>query len=178
MKLVCKSGKEITIRSLQSSDGAKLFVFFTKISNEKTFILWQGQKVTLEDEIKFAKNSAKEIKENKRIHLVAESNNEIIGGCDIKKNSLALHHTGEMGIVIAADYRGLGIGKKLMQTVITEAQKKWKDLKILKLDVFGNNTTAQNLYKKLGFVECGKIPKGVYYRGRLVDRLTMFKQLR
>ena len=65
-----------------------------------------------------------------------------------------------------------------MQKVIKEAKKKWKDLKIITLDVFANNKIAQKLYYSLGFQVYGILPKGVYYRHRLVDRISMFKKVR
>lgn len=178
MKLVCKSRRIINIRSLEPTDQEKLYNYYSKIVKERTFILDQGSKITKEGEAEFLNLTLKAEKENKTIYLLAEYNNEIISSCSIEKRDKALHHIADIGVIVAKKYRGEGIGKILMQKVIKEAKKKWKDLKIITLDVFANNKIAQKLYYSLGFQVYGILPKGVYYRHRLVDRISMFKKVR
>lgn len=178
MKLVCKSNRIINIRPLEITDSEKIYTYFKKINDEKTFIRFQGEKITLEDEIKFVETSVKDGKENKKISLVAEYKDQIIASCDIIKGILVQHHIGTVGLIVAKKYRGEGIGKMLLQQVIKEAKTKWKDLKIIRLDVFANNKIAIQLYNSIGFEACGILPKGLYYRHRLVDEINMFKKVR
>jgi ribosomal protein S18 acetylase RimI-like enzyme len=55
-------------------------------------------------------------------------------------------------IVVLDEYRGKGIGKALMQKLI-EISEERKYCKVT-LEVREDNTTAQQLYKNLGFDEC------------------------
>lgn len=54
-------------------------------------------------------------------------------------------------IGVTSKYRGLGIGKKLLDKAISFAEA--QDYDRLKLDVYHINTSAIELYKKYGFVE-------------------------
>jgi RimJ/RimL family protein N-acetyltransferase len=45
------------------------------------------------------------------------------------------------------------------------------------LDVFSINGNAQNLYKKLGFKETGRLPKRILYRGSYIDETKMYLEL-
>lgn len=55
-------------------------------------------------------------------------------------------------IVVLNDYRGKGIGRKLMQAVIDVAVK--LDCSKVTLEVREDNVVAQGLYQSLGFKEC------------------------
>ncbi len=45
------------------------------------------------------------------------------------------------------------------------------------LNVYGKNLKAQNLYKKIGFKECGRLKKGLLYKGKYIDDIKMYKEL-
>jgi GNAT superfamily N-acetyltransferase len=66
-------------------------------------------------------------------------------------------------IVVLEEYRGRGIGRRLMMAVIGEAKKRgcWR----ITLEVREDNTKAQNLYKSLEFKETE--PKMLYWRKEL-----------
>lgn len=170
--------KDINIRPLTIDDYNKVYNFFKAINDERTFIRFQGEKITIEDEIKFVQNSVKEENNNKKISLVAEYKNAIIGSCDITKGILVQHHTATVGIIVAKKFRKHGIGKMLLKQIISVAKNKWKDLKIIRLEVFSNNSVAIKFYESFGFKTYGILPKGLYYRNRLVDELSMFLKVR
>ncbi|KKQ62478.1 MAG: hypothetical protein US85_C0026G0006 [Candidatus Shapirobacteria bacterium GW2011_GWF1_38_23] len=64
-----------------------------------------------------------------------------------------------------------------MSLIISQAQKKLPSLKTITLDCFANNQVALNLYKSLGFIEYGRLPKGLNYRDTLVDEISMYKPI-
>ena len=64
-----------------------------------------------------------------------------------------------------------------MTKVIEEAKKRLKGLRIIRLSVFGNNPIAQKLYKKMGFSEYGKLPKGLLHKDAFIDHIYMYKEI-
>jgi len=55
-------------------------------------------------------------------------------------------------IIVKKKYRGLGVGRKLMEEVLDEAKN--RNCSKVTLEVREDNAVAQNLYKSLGFGEC------------------------
>ncbi|HLX20431.1 MAG TPA: GNAT family N-acetyltransferase [Gaiellaceae bacterium] len=64
---------------------------------------------------------------------------------------------GEIGMYVAPEWRGKGIGSALMEAAIAWARD--RGLHKLTLSVFPHNTAAIALYRKFGFVEEGMHPK-------------------
>jgi ribosomal protein S18 acetylase RimI-like enzyme len=58
------------------------------------------------------------------------------------------------------------------------AQAKTMDLKILILEVYATNKRAIHLYKKIGFHETGRIPKGLYRNGNYIDEVIITQELK
>lgn len=63
-------------------------------------------------------------------------------------------HIPELGIAIEKEYRGKGLGKKLMNSIIEEAKNNGFDE--LSLSVDANNSNAIQLYDKIGFIQVGR----------------------
>jgi L-phenylalanine/L-methionine N-acetyltransferase len=88
---------------------------------------------------------------------------KIIGWADIiPLDHSTMNHVGCLGMGVMAEFRGQGIGSKLLASVIQHA---WANgLKRLELEVFADNEVAIALYKKHGFVQ-----EGVKRFARVVD---------
>jgi len=173
-----KSGKDLLIRYLSKEDIPELLKLMNKISLEKTFILFQGEQLTLKEETKYVQEKLKKIKKNKLVKLLAFVNNQLAGVSDIELKNKVVSHQGSFGIIIDKNFRGDGVGGILMDNVIKEAKEKFKSLKIIDFDVFGDNIIAQNLYKKMGFKKYGLLPKGIKHRDKFVDQILMYKEIR
>ncbi|MCL2371952.1 MAG: ribosomal protein S18-alanine N-acetyltransferase [Defluviitaleaceae bacterium] len=74
-------------------------------------------------------------------------------------------------IAVAPSYRQKGIGSKLIEALITEAKQ--HKITGLTLEVRKSNTTAQNLYKKHGFMAVGT--RKNYYSAPEEDAIIMWK---
>lgn len=172
-----KSGKTITFRYPALRDAEILKNYINKISAEKSFILFQGEQQTLDGEIKWLKDKLEKVKKNECVYLVGFVDKELVTSSEITLGSLAKKHIGSLGITVAKKYRGEGIGKKMMELIIKESIKKLKDLKIIDLEVFSENFIAQNLYKKMGFIEYGRLPKSLKRRGKFDDAILMYKNI-
>lgn len=172
-----KSGKTVSFRYPTIDDAKILMEYINKISTEKSFILFQGEQQTLEEEIKWLKGKLELITKNKCAFIVAFIDDKLIASSEITLKSLAQGHIGSFGITVSKECRGEGIGKNLMKLVTKEAIEKIKNLKIIELEVFGSNIIAQNLYKKMGFIEYGRLLKGLKRRGKFDDAILMYKKV-
>lgn len=112
---------------------------------------------------------SKELENPMAKYLVAEVNNKVIGFAGLWTIFDEGHIT---NIAVHPDYRGNGIGSKLMKSLIDNSHS-WY-INSLTLEVRSSNTIAQNLYKKYGFKEEG-IRKN-YYSDNKEDAIIMWRR--
>lgn len=116
----------------------------------------------------------------KNLFLVGEAEGRLVGFARCQGNSLSrFRHKAEFGICILKDYWGYGIGKVMLENVLSFADK--AGIEKMSLYVVETNIKAIQLYKKYGFVEEGLLIKdrihkdGKYYNtvmmGRIVDKI-------
>jgi RimJ/RimL family protein N-acetyltransferase len=107
--------------------------------------------------------------------LVAEVEKQIVGLLFFvpqtkKKNS----HTGEFGVSVHPDFQRKGIGRSLVENLLTWAQAN-KTIEKVFLNVFVTNGRAIKLYQDLGFKEEGRFVKAVRQpTGEYVDVVQMY----
>ena len=80
-------------------------------------------------------------REDEHKYLVAKDENKIVGYIGIEK---ILDETHIINMAIHPDYRGKGIGKRLMQHVLNDED-------VFFLEVRISNESAKNVYQKYGF---------------------------
>lgn len=83
--------------------------------------------------------------------LVAVSAGEIVGVLHVDETPFGF---GEIGMMVAAGWRGRGVGSALVAEAIEWARA--QGLHKLTLGVFPHNAAAVALYRKFGFVEEGR----------------------
>jgi len=101
--------------------------------------------------------------------LVAVAGDETIGWLRVEQTPFGF---GEIGMLVARDWRGRGVGSALVAAAIEWARE--HGLHKLTLTVFVHNTAAIALYIKFGFIEEGRRVK--HFRranGELWDALEM-----
>ncbi len=175
---ITKTGKTVSFRYPTINDAQILMDFINKISLEKTFITFQGEQQTLDQEQKWLESKLKNIENKKCVFLLGFIDKKLVGDAEIESGIFFAKHVGNFGITVDIDYRGDGIGEILMDLIIKEAIKNISDLRIIKLGVFGNNFIGQNLYKKIGFIEYGRLPGGAKHRDDFVDEVLMYKKIK
>ncbi|MEX3745914.1 MULTISPECIES: GNAT family N-acetyltransferase [Lysinibacillus] len=88
-----------------------------------------------------------------------------------------LAHTGTFGMMVLKEYRGLGIGKLLLEKIIMWAEHN-PYIEKISLGVFSTNERAIALYKKMGFVEEGrKINEIKLHDNEYIDDVLMYKMV-
>ncbi len=106
----------------------------------------------------------------------AINDDKVVGWCDIfPQENPRQNHRGSLGMGILPEFRGQGIGTKLIEKVLSHA----KDLGLEKVElhVYTTNTSGIALYKKMGFEQEGLIKKYRKLDGRYYDSLAMGKFL-
>lgn len=111
----------------------------------------------------------KEITNPMAKYLVAQADNKIIGFAGLWVICDEGHIT---NIAVHPQYRGNGIGSKLVESLINNSNS-WY-INSLTLEVRATNEIAQNLYKKYGFKEEG-IRKN-YYSDNKEDAIIMWRR--
>ena len=108
--------------------------------------------------------------------LVAVDGERVVGWAAMfSSDAPSLSHNGIFAISLLAEYRGKGLGTKLMAKILKMSQGRfdWATL-----EVWGKNKHAQKLYKKMGFKVCGRITRQVKLSYGFDDEVIMQKRLR
>ena len=171
---IAKDGRNVVIRPPTWEDLESLMEYINSLVDEKLGIILT-EKVTREEEIEWLAERLVSIDKGDFIHVVAEVDGEVVAGAEVGKQKYRMSHVGVLGIGIKSGFRGIGIGTVIMKTLIEESKK--AGLKVLVLDVFDTNDIAKELYKKIGFKEVGKIPKGICKNGKYIDLARIVLEL-
>jgi len=164
------------LRYGRTSDVKLLLEYINSFVPEKAFLSIQ-KKITLGEEKAFVSKMIKDMKESKRVYIVAEAGGRIIASASVvREEGHAISHVGTFGIAVAKKYRGMGIGRKIAEAVLSEAKKKM-GIEIAKMSVVAVNAPAIKLYERLGFRKFGSLPGGYKHFGKKLDFDYMYKKL-
>ncbi|OGK38345.1 hypothetical protein A3F03_02140 [Candidatus Roizmanbacteria bacterium RIFCSPHIGHO2_12_FULL_41_11] len=172
------NNQKVSFRYPSINDVNTLRTFINKLSKEDTFIIMSGEIISVREESAYLKKNLKKIAQGDMVILICESAGRIIGSASVERNTQKrkrARHVGSFGISLLPEFRGQGLGKRLMEEALTEAKKRIVGLKMVTLDVFAPNSTAIDLYRKIGFQEVGGIPQGILFHGQYVDLIIMWK---
>ncbi len=106
--------------------------------------------------------------------LVAEMDGEVVGNAGLHPVSpmLRRRHALAMGIAVAPQAQGQGVGSALM-AALCEYADRWAGALRIELSVYVDNEVAIRLYRKFGFVVEGTLRAYAMRDGQYVDALTM-----
>src|SRR5260221_9309855 len=155
-------GQSVLIRYPVQDDLQAVWEFINALSAEKTFILFQGEQLSLEDEKQYLDNCLKQIAEGTRVQLLVFSGEKLIGNAEITRYGGVQRHIGGLGIGVAPGFRGGGAGELLIKLLIEEGAATFNRLQNVILQVVGNNTVAINLFWKFGFVEYARLANRIF----------------
>ena len=103
---------------------------------------------------------------------IAVDEGRVVGWCDIiPKRGLDFAHCGGLGMGVHKDYRGQGIGTRLLNDTLDAAKE--FGLERVELEVYTSNTRAISLYLKRGFVVEGVKKKARKLDGEYFDIQVM-----
>lgn len=170
-------GRSVILRNAMAADADQLIRYLKTTSGETDYLLREPEEIgfTHEQEEYFIRS----ITEAQRyLMLVATIDGKIVGTCSLMgagptKRSA---HRCEIAIALYQEFCGVGIGRKMMETVLDAA--KGVGYEQAELEVISENSSAIALYKKLGFTQYGILPNNMKYSdGRYMDAIWMMKRL-
>lgn len=154
-----RASQEFRVRPAEEGDRRALAELFAAVAEERDGI-------AAEPPVDVDKRAASRDLERT---FVAETAGEIVGELLVIESGFGF---GEIGMLVAADWRGRGIGTALVETAIDWARN--RGLHKLTLSVFPHNEAAIALYRKCGFVEEGRRVKHLRRaNGELWDLIDM-----
>lgn len=106
--------------------------------------------------------------------LVAVAGGEVVGQAGLYgvQQTLRRAHVRVLGLAVAPKWQGRGVGRRLMDRVLTWADG-WAGVLRVELQVHADNDRAIALYRSLGFVEEGRHRGYALRDGRYIDSLSM-----
>lgn len=174
---VTKTNQPFLIRYLDVGDTQILLDYINTLSKEQTFIRFQGEQLSIEEEQQFVDKNISGIQKGRAVQLLAFSDSKLIGVSGVNMMEKVEKHNGLFGISLAKEFRSEGIGTILMEKVLEESENNLEGLKIIILTMFGTNDVAKKLYEKMGFIEYGRLPEGIIFKDQFVDYVYMYKDL-
>jgi len=105
-------------------------------------------------------------------HFVARHGTEVVGWCDILRQERESHsHRGWLAIGIVREFRGKGLGQRLIEAALDQAWE--RDFTRVELNVHADNDRAIALYERVGFAHEGRIRNAFRADGVYRDALSM-----
>jgi RimJ/RimL family protein N-acetyltransferase len=164
-----KDGRIVMIRPAKSTDAAEIARRMARVVKEGIYLEEEP------DTLPTGKEKEKEIRrirEDGGMYAVAEVDGKIAGVALLRRGPLSMNrHVAKFRMWLIPGYRGLGLGKKLMEYIIHWARA--HGVEKISLDVFSNNERAIRLYKKYGFRVEGRLKRQYVLEGRYVDEIFM-----
>ena len=172
------TSKEILFEEAQAADAEAWIDFMNQVAGETDYLVMddQGFQPSLEVTRKILATSQEA---EDQLCLLARLDDTIIGLINVRTQSpYRISHIGDIFMALQKDYWGYGIGRILLEEVITWAQE-MGHLKRLELTVQVRNERAVRLYQSCGFDIEGIKKRGartdegewldLYYMGRLIE---------
>lgn len=167
----------VVIRYLHPRDVKALHRYINELSQERTYITFQGDIISLQEEEKHVKAVLAAMEQKREVKLVLVVDDVLCGSTEVILESRITAHRGNLGLSIAKHVRGQGLGELFLRSVIDEAKRVLPGLRIIQLTCFATNQPALSLYKKVGFVERGRIPGAIFYNGNYLDELILTRSV-
>lgn len=173
-KFAAKDGREVTLRTPKWEDLDDMLDFINSLVEEEAPIA-KDNMVTREEEVDWLVNCLAGLEKGNLVVIVAEVEGKMVGQVFLTPRFGRLRHIGNLGISVKKGYRNIGIGYELLREAEPHAEN--LGITIIYLEVFDSNKNAIHLYRKSGYREVGRIPRGALYMGHYIDSISMVKAI-
>lgn len=167
-----KKGRRIMIHQATAADADEMVSYLTELFAECKHLV-----TTSEEFNSSPKEQAEWLKQmerkNNHLVLVAKEEERIIGLLTfLPGNKKRTAHEGSFGMSVQKKYRGEGIGRILLITLINWLNEK-RGIERISLEVFSQNERAIQLYKQLGFKIEGRKMNAIKFDDGSYDDLLL-----
>ena len=152
-------GEELLVRNAVASDARALRETTQLTHAETDYLLSYSDEQSSDDE-----QEARSLEETERssneVELVAIIDGQIVGSAGVSavRTRRKVAHRARFGISILKEHWGMGIGRVLMDASIDCVRR--AGYTQLELEVVADNERAVSLYRRAGFEEYGRNPRG------------------
>jgi len=171
-KCDAKDGRKISIRHAKVSDASVLHENFCQVVYEAEWLPTLRPNSNQAEWAEWIQRTYG----NREILLIAHIDEDYVGHLSLQPEEWAAsRHVARLGIIVRKLYRGLGVGKALMEAS-EEAGRQQKYEKIT-LSTFEDNIIARNLYDRMGYRFVGKRERHFQMPKGFIDEILMEKPL-
>jgi RimJ/RimL family protein N-acetyltransferase len=170
--LVLRGGRTVRIRRATPDDAGAVLEYLSRVGAETDNLSFgaEGPGITESEERDYL---ARVFDSDNSLAILALAGDTIVGGLTFDGGRRPrLRHAGELGISVAREYAGLGVGRALIEDLIAWAEQGGVIRKI-NLKVRSDNTGAIRLYERLGWVHEGRTTRDTLIDGQFNDCLLM-----
>lgn len=157
--VILKDGVELLVRNAVASDARALRETMQRTHAQTDYLLSYPDEQSAEDEHE-ARSLVETERSDNEVELVAVVDGKIVGSAGITAvgSRRKVAHRARFGISVLQEHWGMGIGRVLMETCIGCALR--AGYAQLELEVVADNERAVSLYRRAGFEEYGRNPRG------------------
>jgi len=161
----------IKIKEGRPDDAQEFISFLKQLDSETSFMLYEpGERKT---NVEKMTHRIEETNKNSLL-LLAEDEGTIVGFLSAERGTAnRTKHSAYIIIGILRNYRGEGIGRKMLEELDKWAMNNW--IIRLELTVMKHNENAIKLYEKMGFKIEGIREKSCFVNGKFIDEYHMAK---
>lgn len=175
--ITLKDGRNCILKPPETEKAEEMIGYLKQIAGETQYMTRYPDEVKkdVEDERAFINRTRED---QKAVMIVAEVDGKIAGTCSVfgSQDRRKLSHRCSMGIGLLEDYCEQGLGTAMLSMLIEFAKQ--MGYEVMELIVVGDNTRAQGLYRKYGFIESGRYYHGMKFDdGTYHDEILMYKAL-
>lgn len=165
-------GRRVRLRHAEAPDAAPVLAYLERVGAESPYLSFgaEGPGIAEETERTYIEQA---VDADTALFLVAECDGEIVGCLTFRGGARPrTRHAGEFGVSVARAAWGAGVGRALIEELLTWAAAGGVVRKI-NLRVRADNARAIAVYERLGFAVEGRATRDVWQDGQFYDCLIM-----
>ena len=157
--LIPPNSTNYTCRKATRSDQDAILDLYKRVSKTEGGIARKEEEITK----KYVENFSRLSLKNGAQFVVMSEHQTIIGEIHCYKLEPAVfsHILSDLTVVVDPSYQGKGVGKLLFDSLLSYVRVERNDIMRIELIARETNASAIKLYKKLGFVEEGRLEKRI-----------------
>jgi putative acetyltransferase len=160
-------GEVFFVRPARSTDARTFLEMWEAVVAERRFVRTD----TVTTSARFWRKRFRDSWTRDHASLMAVHGTRVIGNLDVaREEGSVTRHVASIGMAVAKDWRGRGVGSALMAEAIRWARE--AHVEKLALSVYPDNDAARALYRRFGFQEEGRLTghskKAIGYRDEIL----------